>query len=136
MRSADTVGLVVTGYYFPFRWREFVYRMPDGTLWIPLLHPQAQAVKLLRVLLASMQSDSPGFIGVEARPAGGVFPEDGQFLMGSSTGNLRRNEAGDLIGDQLLCMYPHADPNDLHLPSLAYPLPSPEYTAAPGTTEP
>jgi hypothetical protein len=136
MRSAGTLGVVVTGYYFPVRWREFVYRMVNGTLWIPLLHPKAQAIKLLRVMLASKECGFPGLIGVEARPMGGGFPEDGQFLMGSSTGNLRRNADGDLLGDQLVCMYPHTDTNEINLPSLAYPLPSPEYTAPPGTTEP
>ncbi len=129
-------GLTVVGYYLPVRWREFVYRAPDGQMWVDLVHPQAQAVKRLRVILASKDSDIPGFIGLEALPHGSDTI-DGQpsFFVTTSTGNLRRNADGDLVGDQLLCAYPRPDFGDVSLPSLNYPLPAPPYTAPPGTED-
>lgn len=135
MRPDGIAGLGVTGFYFPVRWREFVIRDGDGDLWINLVHPTSQAVKVLRVILASKESDLPGFIGLEARPHGLDTPTGVcAFFLGTSTGSLRRNEDGDLVGDQLVCAYPPPDFDDAHLPSLNFPLPAPPYTAPPGTT--
>lgn len=129
-------GLTVIGYYLPVRWREFVYRGSDGNMWMDLIHPNAQAVKHLRVVLASKDSGIPGLIGLEALPHG-LDSTNGQpsFFITTSTGNLRRNEDGDLLGDQLLCAYPMPDLDNASLPSLNYPLPSAPYTAPPGTTD-
>lgn len=134
--SAGQAGVHVIGYYFPARWREFVYRGPDGGWWMYLVHPQAQAAKPLRVLLASRESDFPGFIGVEARPHEVEEPDGvATFFLSSSTGNLRRNSEGDLLGDQLVCMYPQVDLGGAHLPSLNYPLADIPYSI-PGANEP
>ncbi len=129
-------GLTVLGYYLPVRWREFVYRTPDDVMWLDLVHPNAQAVKRLRVVLASKDCDLPGLIGLEALPHG-LEPVDGQpsFFVTTSTGSLRRNPEGDLIGEQLLCAYPMPDLADASLPSLNFSLPAPPYTAPAGTTE-
>ncbi len=129
MRPEGMTGLSIVGYYFPARWREFCHREADGHLWLPLIHPRAQAVKRLRVLLASIESDFPGLVGVEARPHDIDFPE-GQpgFFLASATGDGRRNEDGDLIGVELVCMYPRSPNADLSLPTLNYPLDDPPYT--------
>lgn len=132
MRPAGMFGLMITGYYFPVPWREFVYRSSSGEWWIDLIHPRAQAVKRLRVILASKDCEFPGFIGLEAQPHSVETDEQPGFIVSSSTGNLRRNEQGELIGDQLLCMYPAADPDNLDFRQLAYPLPSPAYVSPPG----
>lgn len=132
-------GIIVVGYYLPVRWREFAYRTADGKMWLDLLHPNAQAVKRLRVILASKDSDLPGLIGIEVLPHGLGLDEplNGQpsFFITTSTGNLRRNKAGDLLGDQLFCGYPMPDLDDARLPSLNFPLPAPPYTAPPGTSD-
>ena len=132
----DVEGLTIIGYYFPTPWREFVYRTPEGTWWINLLHPQARAMKPLRVLLASVDSEWAGFIGLEARPHS-LQSATGEpsFFVTTSTGNLRRNEAGDLLGDQLVCVYPPPELERLNLSSLNFQLPEPPYTAPPGTTD-
>ncbi len=134
--SVGQPGLHIVGYYFPAGWREFVYRGPDGGWWMYLVHPQAQAAKPLRMLLASKECDFPGFIGVEARPH--EVPDDegeGTFFMSSSTGSLRRNAEGQLLGDQLVCMYPRVDVGEATLPTLNYPLSDIPYEV-PGATEP
>lgn len=137
MRWPGFHGLRVVGYYFPLRWREFVHVDAEGRWWISIVHPLSQAIKRLRVIFASLESDYAGFIGLEARPF--TLPEiDGQptFYVSTSTGNLRRNEVGDLLGDQLICMYPALDfEQDSHLESLNFPLPAPPYEAPPGTTQ-
>lgn len=132
----DLQRLMLVGYFFPPRWREFVYRGVGGDMWLDLVHPNAQAVKRLRVLLASKDADLPGLIGLEALPHG-LDEVDGQpsFFVSTSTGNLRRDENGDLLGDQLFCGYPMPDINMANLPSLNQPLPAPPYTAPPGTTD-
>jgi hypothetical protein len=130
MRRAPMSGLSIIGYYFPPSWREFVYFDANGVPWIDLLHPNAQAVKKLRVLLASKESDVPGLIGLEARPHGlEIATGDPAFFLTSSTGNLRRNAAGELIGDQLLCVFPMPDFGQATLPTLNYRLSAPPYRA-------
>ncbi len=121
--SVGQAGLHIVGYYFPATWREFVFRGHDGGWWIHLIHPRAQAVKPLRVVLASKTSDFPGLIGLEARPHELEEPDgEASFILTSSTGRARRNKAGELLGDQLVCMYPQLSLNTAQLPSLNYAL--------------
>lgn len=105
----DADGLCIVGHHLPGRWREFAYRGADGEMWLDLLHPHAQAVKHLRLILASKDSDIPGLIGIEAVPH--VLPQakDGQpsFFVSTSTGSLHRNAEGDLLGDALYCAFPY-----------------------------
>jgi hypothetical protein len=56
-------------------------------------------------------------------------------MLSTSTGNLRRNENGDLLGDQLMCVYPQPDLKTARVESLNYTLPAPPPTAPPGTTD-
>lgn len=131
MRRAPMSGLAIIGYYLPTYWREFIYFDASGIPWIDLLHPNAQAVKKLRVLLASKECDVPGLIGLEARPHGfDIANGDPAFFLTSSTGNLRRNAAGELIGDQLLCVFPMPDFSQARLPTLNYRLNAPPYRAS------
>lgn len=133
MRSPGVEGLILTGYYLPVPWREFVVRWPDGSWRMPLLHPRAQAVRMLKVLLASQDCTLPGFIGLEAQPHQIDTDEDNPgFFMSSSTGNLRRNESGDLMGEGLMCMYPDLTDQQPGFRSLNFRLPDPPYTAPPG----
>lgn len=41
IRPGGMSGLILTGYYFPMQWREFVTRWPDGSWRMPLIHPRA-----------------------------------------------------------------------------------------------
>jgi hypothetical protein len=104
---------------------------------IGIVNPGAQAVLRLRVLLAPVDSDLPGLIGLQAVPHCLVMPSSGGgYMVTSSTGDLRRNEDGDLLGDQLVCVYPMPNLSDpINYMSLNYPLPAPPYTAPPGTQE-
>lgn len=131
----DMTGLTVLGHYLPGRWREFVYRRSSGEYWVNLVHPNMQAIKQLRVILASVDAGYAGLIGLEAMPISlnGVA-EPPSFFLSTSTGNLRRNAAGDLLGDQLLCVYPQPDLKSARVPSLNYTLPAPPPSAPPGTT--
>jgi hypothetical protein len=99
MRKGDLAGLRIAGYYLPVRWREFVQRIGPDHYEIGIVNPGAQAVLRLRVLLAPVDSDLPGLIGLQAVPHGLVMPSGGGgYMVTSSTGNLRRNEDGDLLG--------------------------------------
>jgi hypothetical protein len=129
------LGLRTTGYYLPTRWREFVYRTSDGAYWLHVLHPNGQALKRLRVVLASPDADQSGLIGLESLPHSldGVATGP-SFVLSTSTGNLRRNEDGYLLGDQLLYFYPQPNFSSASVQSLNYRLPSPAPSAPPGTT--
>jgi hypothetical protein len=132
----DIKGLMITGYYLPARWREFVYRSSSGAYWVNLVHPNGQALKRLRVILASVDAGYAGLIGLEAMPHSLEGLSDGpSFILSTSTGNLRRNENGDLLGDQLMCVYPQPDLKTARVESLNYRLPAPPPTAPPGTTD-
>ena len=129
-------GLTVVGYYLPARWREFIYRDSTGAYWADLVHPNKQATKHLRIILAAVDAGYAGMIGLEAMPHSleGVSETPG-FFLSTSTGNLRRDEKGDLLGDQLLCAYPQPDISTASVRSLSYDLPAPPPSAPPGTTD-
>jgi hypothetical protein len=123
MRRAELRGLTVIGYYFPPRWREFVYR--DGNCWwMHIVHPDGQAVKRLRVILSGVDTAYAGLIGLEARPHGLPDAHGPGFLLASSTGNLRHNAAGDVLGDQLICSFPRPIIEGASIVSLNYKLPT------------
>jgi hypothetical protein len=107
--EADQV--VLEGYYFPPLWRRFIRVDHRGELVISIFHP-AKAVLHLRVALPPDSCEVPGFLGFEVYTnylkAEGEDPRPG-FIMSGSTGNLRRNEAGEMLGDGIYCFYPAED---------------------------
>ncbi len=137
MRKGELAGLRIAGHYLPVRWREFVQRIGPDHYEVGIVNPGAQAVLRLRALLAPIDSDLPGIIGLQAVPHGWVMASgEAGYMVTSSTGNLRRNEDGDLLGDQLVCVYPRPNLSDpIDYMSLNYPLPAPPYKAAPGTQD-
>ena len=107
--SADQV--VLEGYFFPPLWRRFVRRDRRGELTISVFHP-AKAVLQLRVALPPDGGDVPGFLAFEVYTnylkLADEDPRPG-FIMSGSTGNLRRNEHGEMLGDGIYCFYPAQD---------------------------
>lgn len=102
--ASNELALTLEGFYFPPLWHRFVTRR-DGGERIGIVHPSS-AVLELRALSASARCEFPGIIGIEVRrePMGsGPSPS---YIVSGSTGNLRRNEAGQLLGDGIFCMYP------------------------------
>jgi hypothetical protein len=126
-------GVQIIGFYLPVRWREFVHRVVADHYEIGVVNPGAQAVLRLRVLMASKDSRIPGMVGLQVTPHGLDFPNDEPaFIMVSSTGNLRRNRKGELLGDELVCIYPPpASGLPASLRSLNRPLNAPPYVLPP-----
>jgi len=112
--------LIIEGHYFPILWRRFIQKLPDGTPVIPIVHP-AGAVLHLKVLLPDDECPIGGFFGLEL--FGGVRRDQlltSGYSLSSSTGNARKNDKGELLGDGLVCFYPR--PEDLPVVrSLDYP---------------
>jgi hypothetical protein len=102
-------GLVtVEGHYFPPLWRRFVKTTAAGEPVIDVLHP-AKAILRLRVIFAPDDCALPGFLGIEAyaQPDGdGPGP---RFSLAGPTERLRRNAAGETLGDGIFAMYPRAE---------------------------
>jgi hypothetical protein len=101
--------LFLNGYYFPPLWRRFVRHQPDGTHSVSIIHP-AGAVVSLKVLYAPASCAWPGFIGLELwtdsiKGPGTPFA----FSLSGSSGNIRRNADGELLGDGIVCAYPHPE---------------------------
>lgn len=98
--------LVLEGHYFTALWRRFVRPGPDGTHSIDIVHP-AGAVLHLKVLFPPERCPVQGFLGVELYDNIGD-PETPvpSFMLSGSTGNLQRNEKGELLGDGIFCLYP------------------------------
>jgi hypothetical protein len=119
------------GHYFPPRFRSFV-RQDAGGYRMSIVNPESYVIQELKVILASKDSRFPGVIGLTAEPM--EIGYEG-FFMSSSTGSLRRSSAGDLIGDQLFCLYPvPADVSSAKLVRLNFAnLPAPPYKAPPGS---
>jgi hypothetical protein len=93
-------------YYFSSPMRRFIRKNVDGEPIISVSHPNGTALPL-KVLVGPNDFISPGFLAVELYATNQPKPlEDSSFTFSSSTGNLRKNEKGELLGDGLYCIYP------------------------------
>lgn len=109
LQEADVV--VLEGYYFPPLWRRFIRPNQQGEPVIEMVHP-SRAVLQLRVALPPPSTELPGFLGLEVYTNYGKGPDDEPrpgFFMSGSTGNIRENDAGEILADGIHCMYPAED---------------------------
>lgn len=109
--SSRDDGLALEGFYLHPFWKRFLM-WNQGQPLVLLSHPSG-GILPLRVVLPPPECQLSGFIGLNlaANPRVDGLREtpSPSFILSSSTGNLRRNEYGQLLGDQLACMYPAAD---------------------------
>lgn len=98
-------GVVIEGYYFAVPMRRFLSRDWRGRRVVRLAHP-SRGVLELPVCLTDPSCDLPGFIGLEVRTVYAEFPEPSGYLLSTSTGNARRNQQGELLGDALCAVFP------------------------------
>jgi hypothetical protein len=98
--------LVLEGQYFPPLWRRFIRpSLSAPGMTIRVVHP-AQAVLDLRVVSATDECELPGFIGLEVYgydDNGGPVP---RFVLNGPTGNVRPDETGEMVGDQISAAFP------------------------------
>jgi hypothetical protein len=133
MRVRGVTGLRIVGYYLPGPWREFLMRRAGGQYEIGLVNPSAQAVLNLKVILGSKERAYPALLGLHAVPHTLPVRADPAFMLSSATGNLRRNRQGELLGDQLVCLYPlPPEAAGAGFMKLDYPLPAPAYVESRG----
>ncbi len=102
----DANLFILEGHYFPPLWRRFIRIEPNGTKTISVVHP-AGAVLKLKVIFPSEHCARQGFIGLELYTDrwDSAGAKSG-FTLSGSTGNLRKNEEGQLLGDGIYCVYP------------------------------
>lgn len=96
------------GYYLPALWRRFVRKKEDGTKTISLSHP-AGVVLELKVIFPPEQCALQNFIGLELYTYPAVPKSEGinsEFALSGSTGNLRKNDQGQTLGDGVFCVFP------------------------------
>jgi hypothetical protein len=114
--SADDVSAIrkpriymLEGHYFPPLWRRFVRREPDGTKRISVQHPNGAVLPLL-VLLPPDSCDREGFLAIEMYTHHDNQPDSAPgFFLSGSTGNLRRNAEGELLGEGVYCVAPRGE---------------------------
>lgn len=96
------------GYYLPALWRRFVRVRPDGTRVVPLVHP-AGVVLELKAIFPSERCARQNFFGLEMYTMPMLEGEvhEAAFTISGSTGNLRKNDQGQELGDGIYCRYPH-----------------------------
>ncbi len=100
-------SLHIEGYILPSLWARFVRRERSRSV-INLSHP-AGAVLTMPVVFTPPDISVPSIFAAEIYGGFGVFQEaqqKGGFLMSTSTGNLRRNTEGELLGDGLFAASP------------------------------
>ena len=97
------------GYYLPAVWRRFVRVRPDGTRVIPIVHP-AGAVIELKAIFLSEGCARQNFLGLEMYTLPLIDDEihEAAFTISGSTGNLRKNEQGQVLGDGIFCRHPRS----------------------------
>jgi hypothetical protein len=99
---------VVEGYFLPALWRRFVVRDEANRPIIRIVHPTG-AILQLRAVSPPEAAEQYGFIGIELYSDTKELPDpDHGFIISSSTGNIRRNEHGELLGDAIACTVPRA----------------------------
>ncbi len=104
--GVDALVFVLEGHYFPPLWRRFAQLEPDGTHSISVVYP-AGGVLPLKVLFPPERSPIQGFLGMELyTEVDDLEMPSPSFILSSSTGNLRKNEQGEKLGDQIACFYP------------------------------
>jgi hypothetical protein len=97
---------VLEGHYFPPAWRRFIRTGVDGERTINIVHPNG-ALLGLKVLLPPEQCPLQGFLGVEIYSEPPEMPDPARgFILSGSTGNIRRNEEGEWLGDGVFCIVP------------------------------
>lgn len=100
-------SLHIEGYILPRLWARFVRREGSGSV-ISLTHP-AGVVLTMPVVFTPSNIAVPSILAVEVYGDFGAFQEaehEGGFVMSTSTGNLRRNAEGELLGDGLFAVSP------------------------------
>ena len=103
---SESNGIFLEGHYFPPQERRFVQTWADGTHIISIVHPTG-AILPLKVVLAPDTCTLPGFIGLTLWEHYVDFPDaKSAFTICSSTGNIRSNKNGDILGDGICCIYP------------------------------
>lgn len=98
--------LTVEAFCFPPLWKRFV-TVSGGKPVIRVIHP-AHVVYELDVHFVDPRCRLQNFYGLNAWATTDARSPDPYFSIGSSTGNMRRNDAGDVLGDGLIAMYPPA----------------------------
>jgi len=96
------------GYYLPALWRRFIREKEDGSKTISLIHPTG-AVLELKVIFPPEQCARQNFIGLELYTDTAGPESEGLtsgFTLSGSTGNLRKNEQEQVLGDGICCVYP------------------------------
>lgn len=94
------------GFYYPPKARRFV-KPTGGSASMQIVH-STQVIMDLQVALSDPSScDFPGLIGLSLYPIPAKFGnETSGYIISSSTGNLRKNDRGELVGDGLFCAFP------------------------------
>ncbi len=100
---------MLEGFYLPANMRRFIQVESDGSKIMNLTHPTGSVIKL-KVLLPLEKCPLQGFIGLTLYPSPVLFDEDSgvtvAYMLSSSTGNMRRNEQGEVTAEGLYCIYP------------------------------
>ncbi len=103
---AEGNGYVLEGFYFPPQARRFV-RYSGGKYSMQIVHPTGIVIDLKVAVADPADCNFPGVIGLTVRPVDVQFGDaTSGYMMSSSTGNLRPNEKGELVGDGLFCAFP------------------------------
>ena len=114
-------GIMIEGHYFQPPYRRFVFTEPDGGRYIIVPHPNGMNIKM-RVVLAPLECDYPGFIGLEVYRAKFGFPEDGFSINGPGQ-MLPPRTQGERKGILLFC--------STHMPPELENTKSPDYPKSP-----
>lgn len=100
-------GFVLEGFYFPPKGRRFLKCIGSKSS-IQIVHPVGVVMDLKAAVADPAACDFPGFIGITIYPNETKFgAQPSGYIVSSSTGNVRRNEKGEIIGgDGLYCVFP------------------------------
>jgi len=117
--SKNISDYVLEFFYFNEEAKSFIVDYIDSNKYLFLQHPSGKILKL-RVIEPEKENKLNGFMGIYVYKSKMNFGKNKTgFTISSSSGNLRRNEKGELIGDLIGCCYPE-DSYRKHIKSLNY----------------
>jgi hypothetical protein len=109
--TRETGVLIIEGFYFPWEATTHTQLTDEGERVISVRRPSDEKALQLKVLTPPATCWNLGFVAVHANlePINADQKMEG-FFVTTSTGNLRRNDADEMLGDSLVLGYPRVFP--------------------------
>lgn len=101
--------LFLEGHYFPAAWTRFIPRSDSDAKELMVAHPSGGVITM-KALFPPAGCPIQNFLAIEMYAEQNDSEINGcEIIFSGSTGNIRRNEKGEKLGDGIYYMFPYRD---------------------------